>query len=89
MKQFEDVVVPKRTESKLVTTTCDLCTREITTGRFEVNEVEISCKTGESYPEGGNGVITEIDMCQTCFIEKLIPWLKSQGVKTEPTEWDW
>ncbi len=40
-------------------------------------------------PDGGWGTQTEVDICPRCFMEKLVPWLKSQGVKVEERKWDW
>jgi len=98
MRHYEAVVVPAKTEEKLVKTTCDICGAEAKKGlwqssAYEVNEVEIEVtvrqKDGTSYPEGGYGTKYEVDMCPNCFKTKLIPWLESQGCKTERKEWDW
>lgn len=82
----------------LVETTCDLCGTFAKDGDwqssiYEVNEVEVKVtvrkKDGSIYPEGGWGTSYNVDMCPDCFENKLIPWLESQGCKTEREEWGW
>lgn len=89
MKHFEEETIPAKTIKSLTKTTCDMCGQEITEGMYEVDEVEIRHKTGTNYPEGGYGEEVEVDMCGICFDEKLIPWLKSEGVKVTSRGWDW
>lgn len=36
---------------------------------------------------GGTGSAVSVDLCPTCFLEKLIPWLKSQGVSPKEDEY--
>jgi ribosomal protein S27E len=90
MRRYEDVKVE---ESKLVEVKCDLCGRllqnpEGGTDHFVqpnwskadwgVDEVVIKRTHGESYPEEAFVEVDCIDLCPTCFTEKLIPWLESQ-----------
>lgn len=88
MKLYKEEIVPEKTVSKLDKTMCDLCGNEITKERFEVDEVEIRHKTGDRYPDFGYGEQVEVDMCGECFDEKLVPWLKTQGVQAATSEWD-
>lgn len=46
---------------------------------FDTDGVEISYKTGSSYPEGGSGEILEVDLCSKCFTDKVLLYLKSEG----------
>ena len=77
---------------------CDLCgavgkdgTWE--RGVWEVNnttvEVAIHQKEGQSYPEGGWGTEYTIDLCPSCFVNRLVPWLQDQGADIEAIDWDW
>lgn len=84
--------------SHLVKLTCDLCGEEAKGGDwqssvYEVNEVELAVtvrqKEGTSFPEGGHGQEYVIDMCPTCFKDRLVVWLKSQGAEIELKDWDW
>ncbi len=58
-------------------------------GSYDVNETEVKMRTGHSYPEGGSGEEVKYDICPTCFTEKLMPWLASQGANPTRTDWDW
>ena len=49
-------------------------------------EVEIRYRYGVSYPEGGSGYEYNLDICPKCFMEKIVPLLKTNK---EPREWSW
>ena len=89
MKHIETVQVPATTKEVTYKTTCDLCGEEIKRGFFGAEEVEVRHRTGHSYPDGGNGDETSVDMCGRCFTTKLVPWLQSIGVEPTTREWDW
>lgn len=91
MKKYETRTIT-RTETYIEEIVCDLCNKPLDWNDifpYGVNETEISMKEGTSYPEGGNGTEIEIDICTTCFKDKLIPWLKSQGVPIKWQKWSW
>ena len=96
MRKYETVVESQK-RTKLVETTCDICGTVAKRGNwetstYEVNEVEVSVaaryKEGQSYPDGGWGTELVVDICPTCFKDKLIPFLREQGAKIEEREWD-
>lgn len=93
MKTYETRQRPSSTYEALVETKCDLCGKTTKSswkdGTFDATETEIRMKTGSSYPEGGSGEETEIDICPECFTSKLIPWVQSQGGEPTTKEWDW
>jgi len=92
MKHYKKVVIPatkEATKLELEKTTCDLCGEVIKQEMFSEEKVYVQYKTGASCPEGGSGEITGVDMCSTCFNEKLTPWLKQQGCELHTVEWDW
>lgn len=96
MKLTETVTIPERTVTRETGRLCDFpgCGKRTDDGKiYEVKEsevrVEVRLREGESYPDGGSGTEIEIDICPDCFRDKLIPWLQSQGVRTEVEEWDW
>jgi len=79
---------------------CDLCGaqakqpwNEWGVGCYEVNEVEVRvevrAKDGDNYPDGGSGTEYMVDLCPTCFRDRLIPWLCEQGAQIEAMKWDW
>jgi len=93
MKHYKTVVVPateETTEQKIDKITCDLCKKVIEKdSKFSEEKVTIQYKTGNSFPEGGSGDVTGVDMCPACFEEKLKPWLESHGCELHTVEWDW
>ena len=89
MKHKKTVPVPATTREIVGQVTCDLCKAEIKDERFEVSEVTVSFRKGSSFPEGGFGTKLDVDMCGTCFEEKLVPWLQSQGAEPVESDWDW
>jgi len=95
MKLYKKHVVPRHTETRIDKLKCDLCGAEShdrddwSAERYAVAETTIQCKTGSSYPEGGSGTEYNIDLCPTCFEEKLIPWLQSQGATVKEKEWEY
>ena len=89
-----------RTYEHLVRRTCDLCGKpskgygsDWKGANYEVDETEIEVtirqKEGYNWPEGGSGTNYDIDLCPTCFLGKLVPWLRSQGATIEAENWDW
>ncbi len=71
-------------------TTCDLCKNRI--GRdfgYEETDITIKQEIRSGTPDGGESVTTEIDMCNSCFENKLIPWLASQGAMPRITRSEW
>lgn len=103
MKTRKTVIVPA-VEAKPETTKevegpvrCDLCGRTAPShdhkpwaeGAYDVTEPVMSLKTGHSYPEGGSGETLSFDVCPTCFEEKVIPWMASQGATPRTEDWDW
>ena len=92
MNHYRTVVVAateQTTKQQFEKTTCDLCHGVIEQAPFSEEKVSIQYKTGDSFPEGGSGEVTGLDMCPTCFKDKLTPWLKSQGGIMHTVEWDW
>lgn len=87
MKQYKIVDVPASKQRLLDKTLCDLCGNEIKSGCYDAEDVEVMHRSGCSYPEGGWGKETTIDMCGQCFEEKLVPWVIEQGGKPDVRDW--
>jgi len=81
---------------------CDICGNKASMASFAdaswnvdprdyrfTETTKIILKEGEQYIEGGYYEEIAIDICPKCFKEKLIPWLKSQGVKIQKREVDY
>ena len=88
MMHLRTVKVPAKEKKVVEKGTCDLCGIVIEHRAFSAEEVEVRHRTGSSYPEGGSGTVVEVDMCGSCFDNKLVPWLRSQGVEPQTREWD-
>lgn len=95
MKIYEKKIIPAKEYSNCVKRKCDLCGIESNDddwagGIYEVNEstisMEITCRTGEVYPDGGFTSHWEVDICPKCFVDKLIPWMNSQGADIQKPE---
>lgn len=100
MKKYKTVKETRQT-SKFVEQTCDICgyvckyqdwdndpnqnTNEFSSSYFDT-DVEIKYRYGINYPEGGHGFEYNLDVCPKCFIEKIVPLLKTNK---EPNKWDW
>lgn len=83
MKHYEKVDVPPQPAKQVDVyshTTCDWCGEKIGTNDYVQDKITISGEEGYMYPEGGNYTITYTDMCQKCYFDRLVPFLKSQGV---------
>ncbi len=92
MKHFKEIVRPAQpayTEQIEENVTCDFCKKDIKTSFYDINEVTIEHREGDSYPSGGTTTTTSVDMCGKCFKEKLIPWIKSQGAELQIKDNDW
>jgi hypothetical protein len=68
-------------------------------GFMEANvmETEVRHKWGVNWcgpsplgiPDSGDGEEIIFDVCATCFMRKLVPWMESQGAKIRKETWDW
>jgi hypothetical protein len=83
MKHYRTEAVPATTRKVELASTCDMCSAEIDTYGYDVDEVTIKVEEGSRFPEGTNLDITECDLCGECFRTKLVPWLEAQGVKMQ------
>ena len=75
----------------LKSTHCDVCKEliKVEPEPYMVSKTKITLEEGTVYPEGGDMVITEFDICSACFKSKLIPWFKQQGVEPNVEENNW
>lgn len=88
MKHMKTVEVPATKKDEVDFVTCDLCGRKIGERGFDVDEVEVFHREGKSYPGFASGIETSVDMCGECFDDKLVPWLRSQGVEPRTDDFD-
>ncbi len=71
------------------TTICDFCKEEIKNKDFRVDDATLECKVGYCYPEGGSATTYIVDICPNCFIDKVKPWVESQGIEFREEEIDY
>ncbi len=85
------IKVPAHIEEKVICskTTCDGCCKNIDNNNcYEVNDVTIEARIGDTFPECDSSSLYELDCCGECFLNKIIPALKKIGfiVRKRPTE---
>jgi hypothetical protein len=97
MRVYKEKTIPAKTIRECTHRICDICGTkggdgDWTGSTYAINETEVSIritqKEGNSCPDGGSGTKYDIDLCPTCFKNKLIPWLRSQGATIQEIEWD-
>lgn len=90
MRTFKPDIIPARETKKCSEVRCALCKKiakfphRAVDGNwaddyYTVDKVTITRETGASYPEGGNSVVTEIDICPECFDTKVRPAMRDLG----------
>lgn len=95
MKQMKTVTRPARTTQVLDFIRCELCGTQTQTPScwsdyeiFHQDEVTIQREEGKNYPEGSGQRIV-VDLCSTCFQNKLLPWIVAQGGTPRTEDWSW
>jgi len=81
---------------RVVSMVCEICGEQSIGSEWDgegddrsFGVVDIECKTGVRYPDGGYGEKCEVDICPKCFKGKLVPWLESQGATVKWEDWDY
>lgn len=92
-KKVQRVVEERIARSRTV---CDLCQEQITdrfdrrgSGKidWDDSEVTIEAALGDRYPDDADcRTFYEVDICPTCFIEKVVPALAGLGAKVRVRE---
>ncbi len=66
---------------------CDLCEEQIYDERsreLRPVEIEVTKSTCSRLPDGSiSGRYESVDLCETCYAQKLRPWLTSEGATFE------
>lgn len=86
MKIKEKKLIPEKEVEVVVAVKCDLCSKEFRTSNwggssFDIERTSVSYESGQVYPEGGSTELISYDICPKCFMNKLVPWLESQGAE--------
>lgn len=70
-------------------TTCDMCKSSIEHEYDRDRDVRVYHKHGHNYRgDGAWGHKIELDICEKCWCEKILPWLREQGVTREYEKYD-
>jgi hypothetical protein len=100
-RTYETRNIPATTHKVIDKTVCDICKRETKGSEWEESTwhndetditVELSYEHRTSYGCdccGGQSEKIIVDLCPTCFKDKLLPWLRSQGAQIQVKEYDW
>lgn len=95
MRIYEERVIEEHTVKEECGKICDLCKAESDCegswgeNYYDRHEVTIELSEGRVYPEGGNTMEYDIDLCPSCFKKKLIKWVKEQGGRVSKKEKAW
>jgi hypothetical protein len=94
MKVIQQIAEQRVTEQpermQAVAIICDLCKTRYegatrsnwATGQCDSECTDVSYASDTVFPGGGGTeVMINVDICPTCFMDKLLPWLQSQGVE--------
>ena len=94
MKIYKEKVIPESTKKVLSRILCDICKKDYmqqySNSGYSIYDITVESKIGESYPEGGNSITLEFDICLECFGEKLLPLMKKEfGCEPRVVDSDW
>lgn len=89
-----------RVERREVSTrdVCDCCGLDLSKdsdGAYSDNDIYVRAHVGSFYPSGDCRTTYEIDLCSTCFVDKLVPLMRANGmpvrerdINVDDQEWD-
>lgn len=66
---------------------CDKCNNRIKSRIYDAFSFDFEYVTGDSYPDGGSGERTTLDLCANCA-EDLMELLKTNGYRLNKSEWN-
>jgi hypothetical protein len=85
-----------REEIRIVKTTCDICGAEQYKSdrwphkSFKFDDTTFEHSYGTNYPEGGDSNTLRLDICPTCTVDKIVPFLEQLAKKSftyEESDW--
>ena len=85
---YKNVTLPPTIAKKFEAVVCDICKKRSETsnwdaGSYNVLDTKVEIREGCAFPEHTDVETKRFDICPDCFLEKLVPFLKSLGA--EPT----
>jgi len=90
MKIYKVKKIPAVNKSVVDKTICDICKNDVyDVGEYNSQYSEMYMKQGDVWPEGGQMKGYEVDLCVSCFENRLVPWLRSQGAELDEIVYDY
>ena len=96
MRKYELKEQPKpRPYKTCIKMECDICglsseSNDWSQESHSIQNVDVSCELGESYPPDRYTETHSYDICPKCFRDKLAPWIEShRNAEPRVTESDW
>ena len=92
MKHMKTEIIPETKKDSLSHTTCDICggSDESIKDNCDFDNVEIEYNdVDHSYPECGSGTKYTYDICEECFVSKVIPSMLELGATPHTEDWDY
>jgi hypothetical protein len=89
-QKFENRTIPEQTTSVLTEVTCDICHGEADrpgAGHWEaqdsyaVSRTTVTFEEGTSFPGDYTTTKLAFDICPTCFMQHLVPFMATHGAK--------
>lgn len=84
-------IVPAHIERReeMTRDVCDCCGLDLSEdnkGAYADNDVRVQGHVGSFYPSGDCRTTYEIDLCSTCFVDKLVPLMRANGMPVRERE---
>ena len=100
MIKTESYTPEPRSYERVVETSCDICGKtspqEIddhrgswSTDPYDVSNIVMRHRKGESYPEETYVTDSTFDVCPTCWKKHIVPFMKSLGAKPRKDVHNW
>ncbi len=79
-KKFPKTVIQQWKETR---TECDICHQDVSHDRdsWDGSEIKIEAKIGNIWPEADVRTGYRLDVCNTCFLQKVVPAMHGLGAK--------
>jgi len=89
MRTYKTTIIPEHNSTSIDQVFCDLCGEVRKHQLYAVSDVVVSYEFGNAYSDNGSTTQLSYDICGSCFRNKLMVWLESQGAEPRKEEKDW
>jgi hypothetical protein len=89
-QRFAEMHVPAHTEKCLVERTCDICACEadrpgqgdwVAQNGYAISRTTVTFEEGTNFPGDYDTKTLAFDICPTCFMQHLVPFMATHGAK--------